>query len=1154
MPTVNAKFTADFDSFFAAVQRADYELKLFSSQTSTTGDALGSMVDRFSGIRIIEQATLMTRAIDEVGGVSQLTAKELAEVGRVANEAVDKIKAIGGTPPADMLKLADATKAAAGGTDLWSGALKTATGFLGALGIQTSLQGVINFGKEILDTADATVKMAQQTGMTVDEVQRLQAVSDQTSVPMARLTAAVQTLEEKLGKEGANSGAAAALRRLGIGYAEFMQATPYDQLLMISDGFQGVTSETDRAAIGTALFGKNWRQIIPALLADMRDIADTAPVMSDATIKAYDDMHASVKRFWTDTVVLTGESVGTILKFLGTLGAQFNENMRNVRAAIGTATPDDLKKLQDATRAASDEAYGFGEAWKASGATEQAFTVRQNAIAMKEFREQGVQPLTLSLTDTAAAEQALTKSALASIDANKEHKKATDAAAKAQADFRDAMKAAADFAKPMADQLDSINGAVVAGAIALNENGMRWDQIRVLYGLTAGQMKAVEQAAKDQAKAVSDSAKAAADAAKAEQQHAEALQTAEYLARPLVDRLGELDTATVDAAKAALAHGLNLKDVAAAYGLSADAARSVQEAYKAGIDQQKEYDKWVKDTAADAEKAYKAWSDAQDKTIKTTNDYYDKTTALHETAMQKIDREWANAYLSLPDQLEVGSALWQKAVDAIDAYYSASLEDMKNKTKGFGDYLSTTMPKAILSAFQGGGDVGKTIGATIGTGLTTAETTIGKTITDNVSKLPGLLGSSLGTIVGPLGTLAGGFVGDLIGKMFGSNPEKEVNKVRQAFVDASGGLDQLNRKAFDAGMTLNDLLGAKNMDQYTAAVDKLNAAFGAKDQLDTARDGYIAIAGGIDALTEHAYTAGTSLDAMLNAKSVDDYNAAMQGLSDAFAFQDQALSDVVSTASKYGITLEQLGPALQKQELDKQAQQLFKDFETLNAAGIDTQVIATGMADSINEYVNRALRMGTEIPIAMKPMLEDMVRTGQLVDENGNAITSLEDSGVSFAMTMSQGFQAMIDSVEKLTTVISRSLGVALDTTRQQLTTMPRSLSVDVQYNDPGFRAPAVNLDALDVPGYQEGTKGRFVDFGRGSLVMLHEKEAVVPQGEALQAIGAAPVEAGGANVSIVIQAQGAFFDTPGDLQRLADKVNAALTQKYGTTTRMRAA
>jgi hypothetical protein len=76
--------------------------------------------------------------------------------------------------------------------------------------------------------------------------------------------------------------------------------------------------------------------------------------------------------------------------------------------------------------------------------------------------------------------------------------------------------------------------------------------------------------------------------------------------------------------------------------------------------------------------------------------------------------------------------------------------------------------------------------------------------------------------------------------------------------------------------------------------------------------------------------------------------------------------------------------------------------------------------------------------------------------------------------------------------------------------------------------------------GFAGGTHGQFLNFGAGTPVVLHGWEAVVPRGEAL-----AP--------SIVINAQGAFFDTPGDLQRLADRVNDALTAKFGLQNMLRA-
>jgi hypothetical protein len=59
-------------------------------------------------------------------------------------------------------------------------------------------------------------------------------------------------------------------------------------------------------------------------------------------------------------------------------------------------------------------------------------------------------------------------------------------------------------------------------------------------------------------------------------------------------------------------------------------------------------------------------------------------------------------------------------------------------------------------------------------------------------------------------------------------------------------------------------------------------------------------------------------------------------------------------------------------------------------------------------------------------MLEEMIKNGQLLDANGVKIESLEDSGISFAMTMTEGFKSLIAEVQKLTDLIAKSLNVAI--------------------------------------------------------------------------------------------------------------------------------
>ena len=240
-------------------------------------------------------------------------------------------------------------------------------------------------------------------------------------------------------------------------------------------------------------------------------------------------------------------------------------------------------------------------------------------------------------------------------------------------------------------------------------------------------------------------------------------------------------------------------------------------------------------------------------------------------------------------------------------------------------------------------------------------------------------------------------------------------------------------------------------------------------------------AGGISELRTAAEAAGISLDRLFAAKSTDSVKKAMADIEESLQFQAKSYEVVIEAAERYGFTIEELGPAMARQELDKQAQQLYKDFEILNSAGIDTIAITERMGEAVSDYVQDAMAMGTEIPSAMRPMLESFAKAGTLIDANGNAITNLEDAGLSFSMTMSEGFKELIGEVKKLTDAISRGLGTAIRTVPD----------IEIKGN--------VEWDGLKPPsmqGYQYGTNG-FKNFGKGTPVVLHGWEAVVPRDEA---------------------------------------------------------
>jgi hypothetical protein len=302
----------------------------------------------------------------------------------------------------------------------------------------------------------------------------------------------------------------------------------------------------------------------------------------------------------------------------------------------------------------------------------------------------------------------------------------------------------------------------------------------------------------------------------------------------------------------------------------------------------------------------------------------------------------------------------------------------------------------------------------------------------NVNVMPSLKGiggaaHQAGLLIEEAGTKAVGF-GKAMESIFSGKGFSDFGKALK------GGLGDIKTGIFEGFGNLISggiaSLVSKGLSLIGTGIKKLfNIASEESTKVSPLRDVFFIAAGGLEKLNEAAFRATGSLSlvkAIFDAKTVEQYNKAITELNAALDFSAKAISMVDETAKKYGITLEEMGPAWQRQQLDKKAQELFQDYQVLIAAGLEHTLVLEKMSTSVNEYVNNALKMGIEVPSAMKPMLEAMVKNGQLVDANGNKIENLEDAGISFAMTMTEGFQSLITEVKKLTDAISRGLGLAI--------------------------------------------------------------------------------------------------------------------------------
>jgi len=328
--------------------------------------------------------------------------------------------------------------------------------------------------------------------------------------------------------------------------------------------------------------------------------------------------------------------------------------------------------------------------------------------------------------------------------------------------------------------------------------------------------------------------------------------------------------------------------------------------------------------------------------------------------------------------------------------------------------------------------------------------------TPNAYKMAGALkgaasGMKIGAAVaGPYGAAIGAVAGAIGGFILGGQKMiKMLNDTRDAFFAAHGGFEQMGADLVGFGVAaerVNELtlalFNADTPEEYAAAVAAVNAEFdAAKDRLDALKEG------------------------------TDKVKEAME---------------------KYGLTVDQMGPRFAQQQLDEQALKLVEDYRLLIAAGADNVAVLTAMGPAMNEYVNSAIAAGSTVPEAMRAQIEKMIEMGLLLDENGVAFTSVEDAGISFAETLTEGITRAVDAINRL---VDALLGV------QETAGRGIDLPVNVG-NVPGGGPPSEQ----NIPEFQHGSD--LTDFGSGSLAMLHDREWVVTesQGESLAAMVAAAI------------------------------------------------
>jgi len=220
-------------------------------------------------------------------------------------------------------------KTAAGGvTSLRSGVgmLRNA---VGALGITTSIAGVVAFGKAAFDAADEAGNLATQLGLSTEEFTRIAYAADQSDIAISDVGAGLTFYQKKLAEAvSGNRDAASSFKQIGLDAKELQKLSVTEQLGLIADRIKNLRESSDQLKASGDLFGRGFGGPFLRVLKDgsagLREFAAesdaTGNTLRSSTAAGIDAADAAVKRLKNTLSGATTKAIGGVALVLESIG------------------------------------------------------------------------------------------------------------------------------------------------------------------------------------------------------------------------------------------------------------------------------------------------------------------------------------------------------------------------------------------------------------------------------------------------------------------------------------------------------------------------------------------------------------------------------------------------------------------------------------------------------------------------------------------------------------------------------------------------------------------------------------------------------------------------------------------------------------------
>jgi len=157
---------------------------------------------------------------------------------------------------------------------------------------------IFALGVKLGNTADELLDLNSITGMSTDNIQKWRKATEVAGVATDAMTNASKKLTKSLDtmSEGSNKGNEA-LEKLGLSLEEIESMSADERMNVLTESLAGVDDKTERARIGTDLFGNSWSEIAPVVdlgTEAMNKAKDSANIISEEDLKKANDFRIKV--------------------------------------------------------------------------------------------------------------------------------------------------------------------------------------------------------------------------------------------------------------------------------------------------------------------------------------------------------------------------------------------------------------------------------------------------------------------------------------------------------------------------------------------------------------------------------------------------------------------------------------------------------------------------------------------------------------------------------------------------------------------------------------------------------------------------------------------------------------------------------------------